>query len=297
MLVIHHNACPVCGSQKLRFVLKAEDHTVSGEIFSIYECANCSLRFTQDVPDNVSIGAYYQSADYISHAGEPKGFINWLYRKVRNRNVRKKRKLIEKFSKGKKGKILDVGAGIGSFLHEMQAEGWEAKGIEPSVSAREVAKKKYGFSLEKENSLFEMAAGSFDAITLWHVLEHVHDLHGYLRQIKVLLKETGRIFIALPNYQSMDAKAFRENWAAYDVPRHLYHFSSRSMDILMKKHDLKILQLQPMWFDSFYISLLSTRYKKGRNNLLLGFWNGFVSDLNAIGNVEKCSSVIYIISK
>jgi predicted SAM-dependent methyltransferase len=137
----------------------------------------------------------------------------------------------------------------------------------------------------------------FDAVTLWHVLEHVHDLSKYIQQLKALLKEKGRLFIAVPNYTATDAAVYKEYWAAYDVPRHLYHFSPRSMQALMEKNGLKVLLYKPMWYDSFYISLLSSRYKNGKTNWVAAFWNGLRSNLSAIGDNKKCSSVIYVIVK
>jgi SAM-dependent methyltransferase len=142
-----------------------------------------------------------------------------------------------------------------------------------------------------------LPSASFDAITLWHVLEHVHDLQGYMAQLKNLLKENGRLFIAVPNYTSKDAAIYKEDWAAWDVPRHLYHFSPRSMKTLVEKHGLKIVEYKPMWFDSFYVSMLSSKYRNGRTNLVASFLNGLRSNIKAMGNVQRCSSVIYIIGK
>ena len=145
--------------------------------------------------------------------------------------------------------------------------------------------------------IFKLTPATYDAITMWHVLEHVHQLHEYIEQLKGLLKPDGRLFIAVPNYTSGDAQVYKENWAAYDVPRHLYHFSPQSMKILMKMHGLQVYKMQPMWFDSFYVSMLSEQYKNGKGNLISACWNGLLSNIKTLFNTEKCSSVIYIISK
>ncbi len=294
---IHYTLCPVCGSADIKNVLSAKDHTVSGETFVIAECDSCSVRFTQDIPDAFSIAAYYKSENYVSHTNTSKGLINRLYKCVRNRTMRKKRRLIEKITGIKKGKLLDVGSGIGSFVNEMKLRGWETTGLEPDSDAREIAWQLYNIQLADSPDLYKLTPGSFDAITLWHVLEHVHGLFTVVQQLKVLLKESGKIFIAVPNYTSKDAAIYKEHWAAYDVPRHLYHFSPWSMRVLMEKNGLKMLQHKPMWYDSFYISLLSSKYKKGKANLISAFWNGFSSNIKAMGDVKKCSSVIYIVSK
>jgi 2-polyprenyl-3-methyl-5-hydroxy-6-metoxy-1,4-benzoquinol methylase len=209
----------------------------------------------------------------------------------------KKRKLVEKITGIKKGQLLDVGSGIGSFVNEMRRHGWNVNGLEPDEQARNAAKQLYQVKLEAANEFYKLPSGSFDAITLWQVLEHVHDLHAYIRQLKTLLKEKGKLFIAVPNYTSKDAAIYKEYWAAYDVPRHLYHFSPRAMQVLIEKNGLKLLQLKPMWYDSFYISLLSSKYKKGKTNFFTSLWNGIRSNLKAVKDTKKCSSVIYIIGK
>ena len=294
---IHYTNCPVCNSADIKNVFTVKDHTVSGEKFSIAECNACSQRFTQDAPDAASAGPYYKSEDYISHTDSTKGLINRLYQSVRKRTLKRKRKLIEKVTGIKHGHLLDLGSGTGAFVNEMQQHGWQVTGLEPDEGARAVAKKLYNTELNDINQFFQLPAGNFDAITLWHVLEHVHELSAYVEQLKKLLKQDGKLFIAVPNYTSKDAAVYKEYWAAYDVPRHLYHFSPRSMRALIEKHGLKIVQYKPMWYDSFYISMLSSKYKYGKTNLVASFFNGLSSNFKAMSDVQQCSSVIYIIGK
>lgn len=294
---IHYTHCPLCGSASIRDVLQVKDYTVSGEVFGITECSSCSLRFTRDVPGADTIAPYYKSEDYISHTDTAKGLINSLYHAVRKRTIKQKRKLIEKTTGLKTGKLLDVGSGTGAFLNGMNQYGWEATGLEPDADARAAAKKIYNLDLTDAARFYQLPAGHFDAITLWHVLEHVHDLAKYILQLKALLNNHGKLFIAVPNYTSKDAVIYKEHWAAYDVPRHLYHFSPKAMQLLMEKNGLKVLQYKPMWYDSFYISLLSSKYKHGRTNWLAAFWNGFRSNIIALMNNKKCSSVIYVIGR
>ena len=294
---IHYTHCPVCNSPALKNVLQVKDHTVSAGLFIVAECGSCSLRFTQDVPDQNSIGPYYKSEDYISHTNTAKGIINKLYHFVRKNTIAGKRKLIEKNTRMKTGTILDAGSGIGSFVNEMKQHGWEATGLEPDADARKVANELYGLELADAEQFYQLPAGHFDAITLWHVLEHVHYLQNYIQQLKNLLKDNGKLFIAVPNYTATDAYRYEEYWAAYDVPRHLYHFSPRSMQVLMERNGLKILQHKPMWYDSFYVSLLSSKYKTGKTNWPASLWNGLRSNIIASGDKKKCSSVIYVIGK
>ncbi|MBS1920844.1 MAG: class I SAM-dependent methyltransferase [Bacteroidetes bacterium] len=294
---IHYTQCPVCGSADIKNILTVKDYTVTGELFPIAECGSCSLRFTQYVPGAASIAPYYKAENYISHTDETKGLIGILYKKVRKRTLANKRKLINRETKLIKGDLLDVGSGTGAFANEMLQHGWQVAGIEPDYEAKAMAKQLYSLVFTDEKELFQFPAASFDAITMWHVLEHVHDLKGYIQQMKSLLREDGKLFIAVPNYTSLDARIYKEFWAAYDVPRHLYHFSPFSMQKLMEKNGLKIIQYKPMRYDSFYISLLSSKYKNGKSRWLASFWNGFRSNLNSLRKVKKCSSVIYVISK
>ncbi|MEO6613376.1 MAG: class I SAM-dependent methyltransferase [Chitinophagaceae bacterium] len=295
--IIHYSNCPVCGSPEIKTILSATDHTVSGEVFPIAECGSCSLRFTQDIPDAASIGPYYKSENYISHTNSSKGLINRLYQSVRRRTLQQKRRLVETATHITRGNLLDVGSGTGAFVHTMKQAGWQVTGLEPDPDARLVAKQSFQVGLDDSNRIYQLPAASFDAVTLWHVLEHVHDLQGYLAQLKNLLKEDGRLFIAVPNYTSKDAAVYKQDWAAWDVPRHLYHFSPQSMKTLVEKHGLKIVSYKPMWFDSFYVSMLSSKYKNGKTNLVASFFNGLRSNMKAIGKVQRCSSVIYIIGK
>lgn len=294
--MITYDSCPNCGDKNISFILTAKDHTVSGEGFEIWECKNCTQRFTQNVPDADKIGKYYQSQDYISHSDTSKGFINNLYHKVRKRTLVQKRKLIQKVTGKNTGTILDVGAGTGAFLNTMQQAGWTCTGIEPDENTRKKAAELYHLDLKNAENLYLLPPQSFNAITLWHVLEHVHDLHLYVDQLKKLLSSDGKLFIAVPNYTCGDEKIYHESWAAYDVPRHLYHFSPLSMKTLLTSHGLKIEAIKPMWYDSVYVSMLSERYKTGDSHPIKAFLNGMASNLEALSDNTKCSSLIYIAS-
>jgi 2-polyprenyl-3-methyl-5-hydroxy-6-metoxy-1,4-benzoquinol methylase len=292
--MISYEVCPCCGKRNIVKALSAEDFTVSHEKFEIWECKDCTLRFTQNIPNLNEIGRYYQSENYISHSNTSEGFINKLYHKVRNRTLIQKQKLVEKLTHTSSGSILDVGCGTGAFLHTMQKSDWKITGLEPDDLARKKAKELYNLNFESPEKLFSLPAETFDAITMWHVLEHVHELHNYIKRLKELLKPGGKLFIAVPNYTCYDQITYGEFWAAYDVPRHLYHFSPASMQTLLSMHKIKIVTLKPMWYDSFYVSMLSEQYKTGKSNPLKGFATGAVSNLKAMSEVRKCSSVIYV---
>lgn len=295
--MIHYNSCPVCNSNLIKEQFAVIDYTVSKKSFWIWQCNACTCRFTQDVPSQDEISVFYASDNYISHSDTKKGLVNSLYHFVRKRTLISKKNLVKKLTQKEKGTVLDIGCGTGAFLHTMTQAGWSATGLEPDENAREKALKLYDINVKPSSQLFNLAANSFDAITLWHVLEHVHDLHLYLEKIAKLLTPTGKVFIAVPNYTSKDAAIYEECWAAYDVPRHLYHFSPESMKKLMRLHGLEVKGLKPMWYDSFYVSMLSEKYKKGNGNIFNAIISGIKSNLNAWQSIQKCSSVIYVIEK
>lgn len=290
---IYYQQCPLCSSEKISQKLSARDHTVSGETFDIWECATCTGRFTQNVPPVSDIGRYYQSDDYISHTETREGLINRLYHSVRKITMRSKQNWVKTAAGVKQGALLDIGSGTGAFLAHMKQLGWDVTGLEPDATARENAFKHHKVESRSIEELFRLPPAQFDCITMWHVLEHVHDLHAYLDQIRTLLKPGGALLVAVPNYTSTDARLYGSEWAAYDVPRHLYHFSPVAMDMLMQQHQLNIVAKHPMVFDAFYVSLLSEKYKTGKSGLLAGGFKGLRSYWKAWRHVDKCSSIVY----
>jgi 2-polyprenyl-3-methyl-5-hydroxy-6-metoxy-1,4-benzoquinol methylase len=296
-MTVNYTQCPICKSNQIGFSNSCKDNTVSNKNFSIWYCNQCTLKFTQDVPSQNEIGAYYASDNYISHSDTNKGFINRIYHLVRSRTLATKGKLVMQQTKMASGSILDVGCGTGAFLNKMKTNDWQITGLEPDAIARKKAKDLYAIQPLQADEIYNLPHNNYDAISLWHVLEHVHDLHGYIAAFEKLLKPDGKLFIAVPNYTSYDATKYQDNWAAYDVPRHLYHFSPKSMQVLLQQHGLKLTTIQPMWFDSFYVSMLSEKYKNKKGNFVTAFFNGLVSNIKAISNNDKCSSVIYVIEK
>ena len=294
---IIYTSCPVCGSKSISSKLFCRDYTVSQDQFEVWECSDCSLRFTQGVPTAEAIGPYYQSENYISHSDTGKGVINKIYKTARKFTLPYKRKLVVKQTGLLTGKLLDIGCGTGAFLNEMRSAGWNVTGLEADEGARSKAKELYGIEPLPASSLFGLEATSYDAITMWHVLEHVHDLHGYLAQFKNILAKNGKLFIAVPNYTSVDAEHYQAYWAAYDVPRHLYHFSPASMEKLAAHHGFSITTIKPMLLDAFYIAMLSEKYKNGRGNLIKAVWQGISCLFATMANARKSSSIIYVLKK
>jgi 2-polyprenyl-3-methyl-5-hydroxy-6-metoxy-1,4-benzoquinol methylase len=288
--------CPVCNNANVVFALNAKDYTVSSEEFGIYHCNECSFRFTNNIPTQDQIGRYYQSNDYISHSDTKKGIVNNLYHKVRSITLSQKKNFVFSFTKKSKGDILDIGCGTGAFLNTMKKSGWNTIGLEPDAIASNKAKELYNIDAKSPEELFNLQEKSFDAVTMWHVLEHVHQLHEYIIQLNKILKDDGVLFVAVPNYTSFDATHYKQFWAAYDVPRHLYHFSPQSMSKLLGMHSFEIVEIKPMWFDSIYVSMLSEKYKN-KGNILKAFFIGMLSNVVTLFNKNKCSSIIYVIRK
>jgi 2-polyprenyl-3-methyl-5-hydroxy-6-metoxy-1,4-benzoquinol methylase len=293
MSKIIHKICPVCESSKLRSKFHGKDYSHSPENFEVLVCADCGFVFTQGVPDEKTIGKYYQSEDYVSHSDKQEGIFFKVYHLVRNYMLGRKRKLVEKNTH--KGRLLDLGCGTGYFLNEMKSHGWETVGIEQDAQARKFGNEKFGLNIKMPNHLFHLEKSSFDAITMWHVLEHVHDLTGYLQQLNAILKFNGVLYIAVPNHDSFDANYYKEHWAAWDLPIHLWHFTPHTIKKTLKQNGFNLSSIHSMPFDSFYVSILSEKYQKG--NAIKGLWIGFLSFFKSLFNTKKASSVIYVFKK
>lgn len=290
--------CPICNHSNSVLVIESQDFSLTQESFSIYHCTNCSLRYTSPVPNKTEISKYYKFIEYISHTDVKEGWMNRLYHYVRNKTLAQKTKWVQSLFTGHKGHLLDIGAGTGAFAHAMHEKGWKVTGLEPDAETRSKAFENYKIQLQSTDTIFDLPENEFEVISMWHVLEHVHDLKPYLNQCFKSLKKHGRLIIAVPNYTSFDAKYYKKYWAAYDLPRHLYHFSPKSMSILLNEFGFEIVTIKPMWYDSYYVSLLSEKYKQaGKLGLLLAVVIGTISNLFTISDTSKSSSIIYEIKK
>lgn len=290
--------CPICNKEDISTLLHTKDYSLTGEDFQIIQCANCTLEYTDPAPSKEAIAPYYNFPSYISHTDTKEGLVNKMYHKVRNHTLTQKTNWVQSLFTGHKGQLLEVGAGTGAFADSMSKKGWKVTALEPDASSRQKALDNYNLNILPIEELFHLEPAKYEVITLWHVLEHVHDLNAYMKIFHSLLKPNGRLIIAVPNYTSYDAGYYKKYWAAYDVPRHLYHFSPLSMHYLAKKHKMSIMQKLPMWFDSFYVSLLSEKYKQsGMIGMIRAFFIGCISNLTALSNVDRGSSMIYEIKK
>jgi len=284
--------CPVCGSELFEPFISGKDYFLTGEKFEIVKCTGCGFRFTNPRPKADELGRYYESSDYISHSNTRKGLFASVYQQVRKYTLGRKLEMISTYQK--KGEILDIGCATGQFLNYMAEHGWKTTGIEPDEKTRAHAISEYGLQVFPEEKLNEFSKSSFDVITMWHVLEHVSNLNGRMEQLKLLLKPLGTLVIAVPNCDALDAKTYGEFWAGYDLPRHLYHFTKSDIKLLVEKYGFTIVNILPMKFDAFYVSLLSEKYKAGKMRWIPALWNGFWSNLKS-GQNNGHSSLIYVI--
>ena len=286
--------CPICETKDSKTFLKCIDYTVSRETFAIQECEGCNFRFTNPRPNENEIGPYYKAEAYISHTDSGKGLINSIYKQVRKYTLGQKFRLIKRLSSG--NSILDYGSGAGTFLSYCKDKNWKTKGVEADQETRERVIKELELDVISPKGITSLGKERYDVITLWHVLEHVHQLKNTIQALESSLKLNGVLLIAVPNCSSHDACYYGKHWAAYDLPRHIYHFRPNDISKLFQQFDMKVVDVLPMVFDSYYVSMLSEKHKRGSTKFLSGLWRGLVSNIKAESN-KTYSSQIYVLRK
>ncbi|HEY9169160.1 MAG TPA: class I SAM-dependent methyltransferase [Lutibacter sp.] len=284
-------------SEKAHY-LTCKDYTVSSKNFDLLYHPSLEMLETFPQPKAEELSEYYESDDYISHTDSKETAVEKLYQIVKKYALTNKLKLINSFKTTDKN-LLDIGCGTGDFLLICKNDGWKITGVEPNAKAKITAEKK--LRNEEASEIYAeinqlKIDSQFDVITLWHVLEHVPNLEIYILALKKLLKPNGILIVAVPNFKSYDANYYKQFWAAFDVPRHLWHFSKKSIQLLFAKQEMKVVKILPMWFDSFYVSLLSEKYKNGKGNFFKAFYIGLISNIKAMSSKEH-SSLIYILKK
>ena len=290
--LIEIKSCPVCDGNAFTPYLETRDFFYSQEAFFLSQCNKCSFVFTNPIPANLV--KYYETPDYLSHNTKNKGVFGWLYSVIRNANIKRKFRLLSSYKTD--GNLLDIGCGTGELLHYFSNKGWKTTGVEPNTFAREFAMKNYNHKVLQEKDLDNLSSSDYDIISMWHVLEHVSDLHNRLGQVDRLLKEDGVLIVALPNLASPDSKKYNKYWSALDVPRHLHHFTPATFSHLISKHNMRIIHSEPMKFDSYYVSFLSEKYLKNPLFFFSAIYNGYLSNLKA-KKTNNYSSMIFVIKR
>lgn len=288
------NKCPWCDSERTQIHLWLKDEFLTNEEFQIHECLRCGLLFTEPRPEINKIGEYYKSKEYYSHQENKKGFIPKIYEKVKKINLKHKYNIATKGITT--GKMLDIGCGVGDFIHTAEEQGWECVGIEPSEDAKAIARNRINAKILKSKDQEVIPEETFDVITMWHVLEHVDNLKWQVSQLQRLIKNEGRVVIAVPNYKSYDAKYYKDKWAAYDVPRHLNHFNKETIVKIFKANGLELETTDKLRWDAYYIAYMSEQYQHHTFPLIKGAYRGFISNCKARTSTEW-SSKIYVFSK
>lgn len=289
-----NDKCPWCGSENAQLHLELKDLFLTQEPFKILECKECGLLYTTPRPNKDEIRRYYKSEEYYSHQENKEGFIPKVYEKVKSVNLKNKCGIA---TEGKeKGKALDIGCGVGDFLHTMEQHGWDCTGVEPSEDAKVIAKKRIKGQLLSSEEQENLPDNSFDVITMWHVLEHVDDIRWQIQQLHRLCKPGGRIVIALPNYKSYDGQYYKAEWAAYDVPRHLNHFNKATLIKIFEESGLRHVKTEKLVWDAYYISYMSEKYRKHSIPLLRGAFRGLVSNCKA-RKTGEWSSLVYVFER
>jgi len=292
--MVEVKSCPICEASSFREVFKAPYFRGDDELFSIKECDSCHFWVTSPRPEDSELEKYYDFENYISHNNSSESVMDKAYHIVRNYSLKKKVSLINRLDNGSK-QLLDYGAGTGHFLAAAEESGWEVKGVEISAEARVVAQDSNGVELKSPES-FEFVEERFSVVTLWHVLEHLPDLNKNLETFYKTLKSGGKLVIAVPNHESYDSQKYGNRWAALDLPLHLWHFKKKNIADLAKKHGFKLMEVNNMPFDSFYVSLLSERIWDKKGNPLKAFMNGLVSNMKGKSD-KNMSSLIYVLEK
>lgn len=286
--------CPVCSCNGWEKKFEIEDHFLSHELFYVEECSGCGLLHTTPQPGNP--GDYYKSEEYLSHSDRKDSLTDRFYHWIRKRMLNRKAQWLSAYTAGNSQVLLDFGCGTAYFLNHMEKKNWLVHGIEADKDARNYARQKFNLQIhaQKEELPSELR---FTAITLWHVLEHIPDVTELLKDLCSKLTKGGILVLALPNPCSYDARIYGKVWAAWDVPRHLWHFNPKQVYQLGSRHGLKHLKTYKLPFDAFYVSLLSERYRNASLPLIRAFWNGLRSWISTIGRPENTSSLVYVFRK
>ena len=284
--------CPICKSSDIGQTHTIKDNSISQEVFHLTKCNRCGFLFTNPQPTPDSLWKYYESADYVSHSKTTKGFINFWYRRVQQLNLSLKFKAIKHHVP--RGTWIDYGAGAGDYVKYISSKNITIEGFEPSETARDTAASN-SVILKDTSHLSEIEENTIACISLWHVLEHIPDFTDILQDLGKLVKEDGIVVIAVPNYLSLDGQKYGELWAAYDVPRHLWHFTENDIIRLANQMNFSLIDIKGMIFDSYYVSLLSEKYQKGSK--VKGILNGLKSNHSAWKKSTPYSSQIYILKK
>lgn len=289
--------CPICGASGQTPYANCTDFMVSKESYYLLRCPSCGVVYTLDPPSENELRRYDKLSLKLKLGDAPKSLMEKLYYHVRARMLRKKAKIIETYAYRTSGSLLNYGAKTGYFSHRMERRGWKVTSLERYHEERLFSLEMFHHRMMDMSELDKLHAGTFDVITMWHVFEHMHHPHELLDRFYELLRPGGVLVMACPNIRSTDAMYYGPYWAAYDVPRHLWHFDPVSLAQLLHRHGFTLMHHERMPFDSFYISILSEKHMRHKMAFLRGMWEGLRSWRISITHRGKSSSLIYVFRK
>ena len=251
--------------------IETKDYLVTHESFFVEEKEK-GISFTHPVIADEEIDKYYNTTAYLSHSSN-KTLISFFFDLFSNIMVKKKTSFM--LGLGGVSAYLDYGCGIGKLISSMNKKGVASYGYDTSSLAISVCNNK---SLNASSNLDDLP-NKYDLISFWHSLEHVSDYTKVLKKTKKMLSKNGTMVVALPNYDSFDAKFYSKFWAAYDTPRHRVHFTKKGFIKAASQLGFEVVKTKPLFLDSFYISMMSEKYKQSLFYFLKGLFIGALSNL------------------
>jgi 2-polyprenyl-3-methyl-5-hydroxy-6-metoxy-1,4-benzoquinol methylase len=269
--------------------MKIKDYFYSQDVFEVLPSKHEGVLETFPKLNEAELSGYYNHENYISHQTKSKTLLEKVYQVAKRVMIKRKQNKVFNFCKS--GRILDIGTGTGDFLKSFDSKSWEKFAIEPNEGLHKALKNEKIHILK---SVEEIQHQQFDVITLWHALEHIPNLEGTLQRIQSSLNPDGVLIIAVPNYNSYDAAFYKTHWAAWDVPRHVWHFSKSGLISLCQKFNFEFVTNSPLLLDAFYISIISEKYRNS-NNMLRAFCVGLYSNLLGLFKNEY-SSFVYVLN-
>ncbi len=271
---------------KKNFHCETKDYLVTGEKFKVYMDQNNIIGRTHPIPKKEEMDKYYESEDYYPHSLKKKNLLTFLYA-ISRKYMHLKRLIWMRSYLKNNTRVLDYGCGSGDFVKYLRSKSIDAYGYEPRHNFCE-----HDFLTNEKI----WKNKKYDIIILWHVLEHIHNPFVLIQSLKKRLNKKGKFFIAIPNFKSFDSKHYGKYWAGYDTPRHLWHFSRKSIHLIAKKNRFSIFKEKGLHLDSIYVSYLSEKHKRKHFPLLFGVVIGFVSILNSLFTKES-SSFLFVLKK
>jgi 2-polyprenyl-3-methyl-5-hydroxy-6-metoxy-1,4-benzoquinol methylase len=275
---------------KKEFSFKAKDHLVSKEIFEIKWNEKGNYAETS-LPKGIVLSRYYETEVYNSHKTETKTILDLLYKTVQKSMLFYKEGFVRPQIKGN---VLDMGGGVGVFAAYLAHRKFETTVVEPSKKGHEACTKK---GLNTYLSVADLPKTKrYSAITMWHVLEHLTSPEKILQELHTLMEADALLIVAVPNFNSHDARYYASEWAALDVPRHLWHFTHKGLMDLVEPLGFVFKAQKPLWVDVFYISYLSEKNRNKKLSFLRGLLVGIICTFRALFDGEH-SSNIYVFEK